>query len=164
MFQNLRENDTIYVIDKSGVPSLKIGQVVSVGKPMPAAPVQTPGLMMGLNQQFQISIRAKIDGQEGDFNQLLTTESVHDYGNMVVTDSREAALSEIESIKQYSQSIIDSVPQHEDTVLACDEIAKSLNPNYAKEKERDEAIGKLNSRMDNIEGSLGKILKLLNDK
>lgn len=163
MFQNLRQGNTLYVIDKSGVPSLKIGQVVSVGNPTPVYSTTTP-ITVGLQTKTEVLVRAKVDDKEGDFPHLPSDQNVHDYGNMVVTDSREAALSEIDALKQFSQNIIDSVPQHEETILACEEIAKSLNPNYAKEKERDEAIGKLNSRMDNIEGSLGKILKLLNDK
>lgn len=164
MFQNLKENDTLYVIDKSGVPALKIGQVVSVGKPMPAAPVQTPGLMLGLNQQFQISIRAKIDGQEGDFGQLLTTESVHDYGSMVITDNRESVLSEIDKIRMKSQGELDRQAVNEQTVAACEEMSKTLNPEYAKEKERDEAISNLGGRLDNIESMLSKFMEQLNNK
>lgn len=164
MFQNLKVNDALYVIDKSGVPSLKIGQVVNVGKPMPATPVQTPGLMMGLNQQFQITIRAKIDGQEGDFNQLLTTESVHDYGNMIITDSRETLLSEIDKIRMKSQGELDRHDLNEQTVAACEEMSKTLNPEYAKAKERDEAISKLGGRLDSIESMLTQFMEQLNNK
>jgi hypothetical protein len=164
MFQNLKVNDALYVIDKSGVPSLKIGQVVSVGKPMPATPVQTPGLMLGLNQQYQISIRAKVDGQEGDFSQLLTTESVHDYGNMLITDSRESLLSEIDKIRMKSQGELDRQQVNEQTVVACEEMSKTLNPEYAKEKERDEAISSLGGRLDNIESMLSKFMEQINNK
>lgn len=163
MFQNLKVNDALYVIDKSGVPSLKIGQVISVGKPMPAAPVQTPGLMLGMNQQFQITIRAKVDGQEGDFNQLLTTESVHDYGNMLITDNRESLLSEIDKIRMKSQGELDRHQVNEQTVVACEEMSKTLNPEYAKEKERDEAISNLGGRLDNIESMLSKFMEQLNN-
>lgn len=165
MFQNLKQNDALYVIDKSsGVPSLKIGQVVNVGNPMPATPVQTPGMMMGLNQQYQISIRAKIDGQEGDFNQLLTNESVHDYGNMIITDSREAVLSEIDKIRMKSQGELDRRDLNEKTVVACDDMAKTVNPEYAKAKERDEAISKLGGRLDNIESMLAQFMEQINKK
>lgn len=142
---------------------MKIGQVVSVGKPMPATPVQTPGLMLGLNQQFQITIRAKVDGQEGDFAQLMTTESVHDYGNMLITDSRESLLSEIDKIRMKSQGEIDRQKINEQTVVACEEMSKALNPEYAKEKERDEAISNLGGRLDNIESMLSKFMEQLNN-
>ena len=165
MFQNLKVNDALYVIDKSnGVPCLKIGQVVNVGKPMPATPVQTPGMMLGLNQQFQITIRAKIDGQEGDFSQLLTNESVHDYGNVIITDSHEAVLSEIDKIRMKSQGELDRHDLNEKTVAACEEMSRTVNPEYAKEKERDEAISNLGGRLDNIESMLTKFMERLNNK
>lgn len=162
MFQNLKVNDALYIIDKSGVPTLKIGQVVSVGKPMPATPVQTPGLMMGLNQQFQMTIRAKIDGQEGDFNQLLTSESVHDYGNMIIIDTRESLLSEIDKIRMKAQGELDRQELNEQTVVACEEMSKTVNPEYAKAKERDEAINRLGGRLDNIESMLTQFMEQLN--
>lgn len=165
MFQNLKQNDALYVIDKSsGVPSLKIGQVVSVGKPMPANPVQTPGLMLGMNQQFQIAIRAKVDGQEGDFGQLLTTESVHDYGKMLIIDNREALLSEIDKMRMKAQGELDRQDLNEQTVAACEEMSRTVNPEYAKEKERDEAISSLGGRLDNIESMLSKFMEQINNK
>jgi hypothetical protein len=165
MFQNLKQNDALYVIDKSsGVPSLKIGQVVSVGKPMPANPVQTPGLMLGMNQQFQIAIRAKVDGQEGDFGQLLTTESVHDYGKMLIIDNREALLSEIDKMRMKAQGELDRRDLNEQTVAACEEMSRTVNPEYAKEKERDEAISSLGGRLDNIESMLSKFMEQINNK
>lgn len=163
MFQNLRQGNTIYVIDKSGVPSLKLGQVVSVSNPTPVYNNTTP-ITIGLQAKTEVLVRAKVDDKEGDFPHLPSDQNVHDYGNMVVTDSREAALSEIEALKQFSQSVIDSVPHHEESIIACEEIAKSLNPNYAKEKERDEAIGRLSGRLDGIEENMAQILKLLNKK
>jgi len=165
MFQNLKANDALYIIDKSAeVPSLKIGQVVNVGNPMPATPVQTPGLMLGMNQQFQITIRAKIDGQEGDFAQLLTNESVHDYGNMIIIDNRESLLSEIDKIRMKSQGEIDRYDLNKQIVVACEGMSKTANPEYAKAKERDEAIIKLGGRLDNIESLLNKFMEQQTNK
>ena len=168
MFQNLRQNDTIYVINKTDVPVLKIGQVIDKGNPMPVTPTQTSGLMMGMNQRLELTIRAKVDGVEGDFPHLLTDESTHDYGNMTVADSRESALSEIDKIRMKAQGELDRQELNEKTVESCEDMSKTLNPTYAKEKERDEAIANLSSRLDKMEetigGSLDKILKQLNKK
>lgn len=164
MFQNLRQGDAIYIIDKANVPFLKMGMVVSTGAPIAVAPTTTNGLLMGLNQQMEITVRANVDGQEGDFSHLLTTENVHDYGNMVVTDSRESALSEIDKIRLKAQGELDRKDVNVATVEACEEMSKTLNPTYAKEKERDEAIDNLSDRLDGIEGAMEKILKLLNKK
>lgn len=163
MFQNLRESDAVYIIDKTGVPCLKIGQVKTISNPMPAAPTQTSGLMLGMNQQLEITVRAIVDEKEGDFPHLPTTATVHDYGNMVITESREAALSEIDKIRMKSQGELDRQQVNEQTVVACEEMSKTLNPTYAKEKERDAAISKLGGRLDSIEDSMSKILEYINN-
>lgn len=168
MFQNLRNSDTIYVIDKTNVPFLKMGQVVNKSNPIAVTPTQTNGLLIGMNQQMELTIRANVDGHEGDFSHLLTTESVHDYGTMIVTDSREAALSEIDKIRVKSQGELDRKDFNEATIEACEEMSKTLNPTYAKEKERDEAISNLSERLNGIEhkieSNMSQILKLLNKK
>lgn len=164
MFQNIQPNDTIYIIDKSKVPCLKIGQVLTKSTPMPVNQTQTNGLLMGLNQAMELTIRANVDGNEGDFPHLLTTEATHDYGNMVVTDTRESALSEIDKLRMKAQGELDRKELNEQTIESCEEMSKTLNPTYAKEKERDEAIDNLSDRLDGIETSMEKILKLLNKK
>lgn len=164
MFQNLRQSDTIYVIDTSGVPYLKMGVVVNKSNPIPVTPTHTNGLMLGMNQQMEITLRANVGGQEGDFPHLLTTEDIHDYGNMIVVGTRESALSEIDKLRMKAQSELDRKEYNEKTVASCEDMSKTLNPAYAKEKERDEAIGKLNSRLDGIEDTMSQILKHLNNK
>lgn len=164
MFQNLRQGDTIYVIDKSGVPFLKMGVVINKSNPMSVTPTQTTGLMLGLNQQMEITLRANVGGQEGDFPHLLTIEDTHDYGNMVVAGTREAALSEIDKIRMTSQGELDRKEYNEKTLESCEEMSKTLNPAYAKEKERDKAITSLNDRLDGIEDTMSQILKHLNKK
>ena len=120
-------------------------------------------LMIRCNDAMADTIRAKIDGQEGDFNQLLANESVHDYGNVIITDSREALLSEIDKLRMKSQGELDRHDLNEQTVVACDEMAKTVNPEYAKAKERDEAISKLGGRLDSLESGMAKILEYINN-
>lgn len=164
MFQNLRQGSTLYVIERSDIPVLKLGQVISVGSPTPVYNTQTTGITMGLQPMLEVTVRAKVDDKEGDFAHLPATSGVHDYGNMVVTDSREGALSEIDNISRAAQQRLDNRDKDEKTVAACKDIFKTLNPNYAKEVERDEAIGNLNSRLDGIEDTMSQVLKLLNKK
>lgn len=164
MFQNLRQGNTLYILEKSETPILKLGEVINVGTPTPVYNTQTAGLTMGFQPKMEVLVRAKVDDKEGDFAHLPTDQSVHDYGTMIVTDSREAMLSEVDSMKQRSQHILDTVDYHKEVVDACDGMFKTLNPNYAKERERDEAIDTLNERMSGIEEELSKVVKLLTKK
>ena len=164
MFQNLRQGNTLYILEKSETPKLKIGEVVSVGAPTPVYNTQTAGLTMGFQPKMEVLVRAKVDDKEGDFAHLPTDKSVHDYGTMIVADNREAMLSEVDSMKQRSQHILETVDYHKEVVEVCDDMLKALNPNYAKERERDEAIDSLNDRMTGIEAELSKVVKLLTKK
>lgn len=151
-------------MEKSDKPVLKMGEVVSVGAPTPMYNTQTAGLTMGFQPTMEVVVRAKVDGKEGDFPHLPAANGVHDYGNMVVTDSREAMLGEVDTLKRTAENVLASVERNENVVSECDTILKSLNPDYAKAKERDEAISNLNSRLDGIEDTMSQVLKLLNKK
>lgn len=164
MFQELRQGSTIYVLDKSENPSLKMGQVLNVGVPAPVYNTQTAGITMGMQPRMEITVRAKVDGTDGDFAHLPATAGVHDYGTMIVADSREAMLSEVDTMKQRAQQELDRKEKNEAIVAACNDMFKTLNPSYAKEAERDEAIVSLNSRLDGIESTMSQVLKLLNKK
>jgi peptidoglycan hydrolase CwlO-like protein len=61
-----------------------------------------------------------------------------------------------------SKSIIANVDQHKSNITACEKILKELNPVYAKESERDEAIDNISGRMNRIEGILARLEDKLN--
>lgn len=60
-----------------------------------------------------------------------------------------------------SKSIVDSVPYHNNVISACEGILKDLNPRFAKEKERDEDISNLKTKIGGIETKMDRILTLL---
>lgn len=161
MFQSLKQGNNIYILDNADVPTLKIGQVVNVGTPTPVFNPQNQNVMLGFQQKYEISLRAKVDGKEGDFAHLPADQSSHNYGTMIVTDSREAMLSEVDAINSSAQQRINNREKDEATIKACSEIFKSLNPSYAKEAERDEVIGNLSDRLNGIEDAVSQILKAL---
>lgn len=168
MFRNLNKDDDVYVIDKKDGPVLRMGKFVNKTTPIPITPTQTAGLMLNMTQQYEFTMRVNVEGQEGDFPNILTTESVHNYGNTIVCSTREAFLSEVDKLRTKSQGEIDRQELNEKTIAWCEEVSRKVNPAYAKEKERDEAIANLNDRLDTMEESIGnaldKILKQLNKK
>ncbi len=157
MFQNLRPGNTLYIIERNDVPTLKTGQVVNVSAPLPV-------YGSGFQAQYEITLRAKVGDKEGDFAHLPSSGGTHDYGNMIVADSRESLLSALDNIEQIADGELSREAQNKATKAACVEIRKSLNPSFAKEQERDKAIEKLSGRLDGIEDNMSQILKLLNKK
>ncbi len=161
MFSQLRQGGQIYILEKGESKlTLKIGQIVNTGTPTPVHTTQTVGLTYGFQPNMEMVIRANVDGTEGDFPHLPCDKCSHDYGNMIICDSRECALSEVDAINQRSTQIIDpvNIKNLRSIVASCKDIFKVLNPNFAKEEARDEAINLLNERLDNFEKRVGQSL------
>lgn len=79
----------------------------------------------------------------------------------VVSESREAMLSEVEGLDNNSQSILNSVPYHQGVRKACAGMRAQLNPQLAKEQERDKEMLQLRTDMDGLKGSLEDIKVML---
>ena len=81
------------------------------------------------------------------------------FGSVIISDSRDDILREVDKIANNSRHILDSIEQHEKIIESCDAIAKRLNPAIAKDLKRDELISGLQSEMSEIKQSLNELLK-----
>jgi hypothetical protein len=69
--------------------------------------------------------------------------------------------NEVDNMLSNSKNIIDSIPYHNSVVKSCEEILKELNPRFAKEKERDEDINNLKSKIGGLENKMDKLISIL---
>ena len=154
MFSALRQGSTIYILEKKESPTLKIGQVVSLTQP-------TYNGNNFLMNGSTIDINVKVDNENMEFKNVPGTQSVTNYNNVIISETKELMSSEVDNMLQNSKNIIESVPYHEKVISSCEQILKVLNPRFAKEKERDEDISKLKNKMGGIETKMDQILTLL---
>lgn len=94
MFQGLRPNSIFYVLDKSGEPTLKIGQVVSVSNPQPKFPSYQPGQFNPQPMETTVDVKVKMPDGEAEFKQLPSNGQIANSGDLVVSESREAMSAE----------------------------------------------------------------------
>ena len=153
MFSALRQGSVVYILEKGENPVLKIGQVVSITQPN----YSSNFLMNGST----IDINVKVNNQNMDFKNVPSSQSVANYNNVVITETKELMSNEVDNMLQSSRSIVDSVAYHNNIITSCESILKELNPRFAKEKERDEDINNLKDKMGGIESKMDKILVLL---
>lgn len=158
MFSGVRQNNLFYILQKDNEPKLKVGQVVSVSNPQPVF-----GQSFGQSTDSFVDITVKVDGEVMEFKKLPASSSIADSGKdgVVVSDSKEVMNSEVESMLQSSQNILERIDYHKKVVENCNKILRTLNPRLAKEKERDEDISKLKSKIGGLEDKMDKILDLL---
>lgn len=153
MFSALRQGSVIYILEKGENPSLKVGQVVSITQPS----YSNNFLMNGST----IDISVKVGEQNMDFKNVPSSQSVTNYNNVIITETKELMSSEVDNMLQSSKSIVDSVAYHNNVISSCENILKDLNPRFAREKERDEDISNLKNKIGGIESKMDKILTLL---
>lgn len=153
MFSALRQGSVLYILEKGDTISLKVGQVSSITQPN----YNNNYLMNGST----IDINVKVGNESIDFKNVPSSQSVANYNNAIIAETKELMSNEVDNMLQSSKSIIDSVPYHNSVISACEKILKDLNPRYAKEKERDEDISNLKSKIGGIESKMDKILTLL---
>ena len=155
MFSALRQGSIVYILDKGENPSLKIGQIVSVTQPN-----YTNNFLMNGST---IDMTVKLGENTVDFKNVPSSQSIVNYNQTVVAETKELISNEVDNMLQNSKSIIDSVPYHEKVIASCEEMLKDLNPRFAKEKERDEDINNLKTKIGGIESKMDKILNLLSE-
>ncbi len=160
MFQGLRENSLIYILDKGEKPELKTGQVVRVSNPMPKFGT-TP--MYGQTMETTVDVTVKIDNEQMELKQLPSTLSIANSGHMVVSENKEAMCGEVESMLRQSKAIVESVNFHKDVISACEGMLAQLNPQIAKEKEQQERIAQLESKVVGMDSTLADIKGMLSE-
>lgn len=161
MFQGLRQNSIFYVLDKSGEPTLKIGQVVSVSNPQPKFPSYQAGQFNPQPIETTVDVKVKLPDGEADFQQLPSNGQIANSGSLVVAESREAMSAEIEAMLRHSREVLESKEYHEKVVTSCEQMLGILNPQIAKEKAQEQRIVNLEADMNGMKGTLSNIETML---
>ena len=163
MFSTLRKGSSIYILDRTSTPEVKVGYVENVSMPRPMYPTYNPSVSLGTNMSQVVDITVRMDSETKEFC-VPSNLNIHTYGDYTLSESKEAMISEVDALLQNSKDIVNSVDKHKENITTYENILKTLNPVYAKEQERDTVITNLSSRVDNIQDSLDRLEILLKRK
>lgn len=161
MFSALRQGQPIYILEKGEVPCIRIGQVESVTQPRPKYNTFNPNVGIGANMETIVDISVKIGNEKKEYIGVPSNLSIHGYGDTVITESKDAMISEVDGMLQSSRSIVESVDYHRGVIAVCEDILKQLSPSYAKEQERDDAIDTLKDEVATLRQDISKMMLLL---
>lgn len=161
MFSALRQGSIIYILDKTNEPKIKIGYIETVSVPHPLYKTYNPAVSFGTNMQTVVDITVKVDDSKVQFECVPANLSIHSNGDMTISESREAMISEVDAMLQNSKNILSSVDKHKTIIASCENILKELNPVYAKEQERDTAIDSLTEQVNNMQSVLNRLEDIL---
>lgn len=156
MFSTLRQNSSLYVLDKKDSPVLKKGIVESVSPQRSRV-----GSFYGQPLDMVVDITINIDGTSQEFKNIPANLSIANDGNIVLSETKEAMSTEVDSMLSISKQIVESVEYHKTVIEKCEQILKDLNPQFAKDKMQEEKINSLETRIGGVENSLDDIKTML---
>lgn len=162
MLSSLQQGSLVYIIDKTKSVKYLIGEVINKTEPK----TEYQNVNIGVNPQMFFDISVKVENDVYEFKHINTNLNVVNYsnGNTIISETKEALIPIVETLLHNSHKIVDNIEFHKQTIIDCESILKQLNPTFAKEKERDEAILNLETRMNNIDDKLDRMFNLINSK
>lgn len=164
MFSNLRTNSQIYILHRDATPYVEIGQVVSVSQPQPRYQVNN----FMAPQELVVDIVVNINGNNVTLQKLPANLDIADQGTaeagVVITTSREAMNSEVDSLRQKSISILNSIDYHKKRVQDCELLLQRLNPEFAEQKQQKQEIDMLKSQMSEMMNGMKELMAQLKSK
>lgn len=60
--------------------------------------------------------------------------------------------------RQTSSDVVEHIEDYKNQITRCEEVLKELNPQFAKDKARDERIAGIETEVAGIKGDIAKIL------
>lgn len=141
-------------MDKTQGLRYKTGEIIAISQPK---------FGLGATTQTYIDVKVKIDNNVMDFNSIPSSSSVITYNNgkLVLSETKQGLQTEIENVLQNSKQILENIETYKKNIEDCENILKQLNPQFAKDKERDDRIDALDSKFGQMQNSLDQILGIL---
>lgn len=152
MFSALSQGSSVYILDKTSSPKYSIGEVVGVSQPK-----------INFNGQPTVDLKVNVDNSTQEFDNLPSVNSINSYngGKLIISETKQGIQNEVEAILETSKKIVNNIDMYKQNISDCEEILKQLNPQFAKDKERDDRLFNLESRFDGVESKLDKIFDLI---
>lgn len=161
MFSNLRTNSQIYILHRDTTPYVEIGQVVNVSQPR--SKFQTGSYIVP--QEQVVDIVVSVNGNNITLQSLPANLDVADQGtlngSLFISTSKDAMNTEINSMRQKSLDIINSVDHHKKVIQDCEQLLQRLNPEFAEQKQQKQEIDMLKTQVSEMMNGMKELMAQL---
>lgn len=156
MFSALNQGSLVYILDKTDKLNYSIGEVVGTTIPQFATD--------GTNQMV-MNVKVKIGDLTTDFNNIPSNSSIVTYkgGKTIIAETKQQIQAEVESILHKANYTLEHIEDIKAEAEQAENILKSIDTNYAKDKARDEEIASLKDKVSGVESKLDKILDIVSN-
>lgn len=161
MFSALSQGSLIHILEKTDGLKYKIGEVIGITQPNQYSTVFNTSNFTHPNSL--IKIKVKVDGEIREYPEVVPSQNVMSYnnGSLIISETTQGIQTEVENIHKRNKQILANREFYEKEIADCEVIMKDLNPQFAKDKERDDRLDGLNTKVENMETKLDKILNAI---
>ncbi|MDD7629767.1 MAG: hypothetical protein PUJ60_01820 [bacterium] len=150
MFSALNQGSLVYILDKTKNVKFSIGEVV--GTTVPQYAIDGSGMIMNLT--------IKVNDEKIEYKNVPSGASSVSYNNgkLIIAETKQTIQSEVESTLHNANYIVEHIDDYKNQIAQCEEVLKQLNPQYAKDKARDERIAGIEFEVAGMKDDIAKIL------
>lgn len=166
MLSALRPGTPVYVLYKNE-PRFAVAKVSQVSNQYPNLGYQQP-LIPGNNVAVDIMI--EVDGKTETYQRIPMNSTIAEFPEkgVLISETREGIINEVNAIRSASQTAIDQVDAHKRVIASCDQLLFDLNPQLKKDQEQAQEIATLKQQLagmsDQIAALTGMLSKSLGKK
>lgn len=152
MFQQLRQGNPLFIIDRTDGVKVDMGIVAEVSGPTPKYPNNySPYMPIPPGTEMVVGVKVKIGDRTLELDKLPAGATIADFTAqgrpIIVTTSREAVNEQLRAIRAESQQIVESVSYNEKVVRDCDAAYVLINPEVAQRDEEHRRIENLDKQV-----------------
>lgn len=166
MLSALRPGTPVYVLYKNE-PRFAVAKVSQVSNQYPNLGYPQP-LIPGNNVAVDIMI--EVDGKTETYQRIPLNSTVAEFPEkgVLISETREGIINEVNAIRSASQTAIDQMDAHRQVIASCDQLLFDLNPQLKKDQEQAQEIATLKQQLagmsDQIAALTGMLSKSLSKK
>jgi len=152
----MSQGATLYILYKNE-PRMEKGRIVSVNTHLPQFNPSQPQAMFG---GMVTDITVSVGNETIPFAGLPATASVANFPDkgIFVSEDQSLVVTELTSMRDNSQRIIESYDAHKALRDKCDELLLSLNPEKQKEMQNAKDVADLKGELAELKGMLSALL------
>lgn len=161
MLSGLRPGVPVFVLYKNE-PRFATGKVSQVSNQYPPQyNFQQPLNPNGLGMMVDLSI--DIDGKTETYTRIPINSTIAEFPDkgVIISETRDGIINEINVIRNASQTAIDQVDAHRKIIASCDQLLVDLNPQLKHEQEQAGKIARLEERIAGMSEQIATLTGML---
>ena len=159
MLSGLRGGTPVYVLYKNE-PRFTVAKVISVSNQYPQFNYNQPLNPIG---SAAVDISIEVDGKTEIYHRIPLNSSIAEFPDkgVIISETRDGIINEINVIKAASQTAISQVDAHKKVVETCDNLLLELNPQLKRDQEQAGEIENLKQQISGMSDQIAALTGMI---